>query len=115
MSEEERGGGGAWARNHAPTVPVVARPRTVMGGPLRVTMLVDAMAVLSLMTIWFLYDITALILGLIIAIHAGCVAIGLKEPHLDTVIGAWTRKPMHTAPRTAQKARFPGAKYVIEP
>ena len=86
-----------------------------MGGPLRFTMLVDAMSVLTFMSIWFLYDITALILGLIIAIHGACVGIGIKEPHLDTVIGAWTRKPMHPAPKRGQKARFPGAKYVIEP
>ena len=78
-------------------------------------MLADLSSVVGLMTIWFIYDLTAFVFFGFIIVHGVFVLIGTKEPHLDSMISAYTRLPQHKKHGRAGKARFPGAKYVIEP
>ena len=103
------------SRNNAPAVPVVARPRRFLGGPLYTTMFADLGAVVGLMTVWFIYDLSALVLFGFLAVHGTFVIVGAKEPHLDSLVSAYTRLPRHRRHGAAGRNRFPGARYVIEP
>ena len=111
----EREEGEKVARNNAPTMPVVARPRQFLGGPLYTTMLLDMAAVVGLMTIWFIYDLTAIVFFGFLIVHGAMVVIGAKEPHLDSIVSAFTRLPRHRRHGRAGRERFPGARHVIEP
>lgn len=115
MSDDEPTIGIGWKRNSAATVPVVARPQTFLGGPGAITKIADLMAVLLVMTFWFIYEPGALWMFSFMPVHGICVLVGIYEPHFDTVVSAWTRIPRHSRADRAGRRRFPGAKHIIEP
>ena len=105
---------GTIGRRNAATLPLVAKPMSLLGAPFWVGLMLDMGYMLTLVALSLLGVVSMIWIIGIVPAHVLGIAIGSRSVHVDELAQAWLGGRRGPRPRKAALERNPGARVVLE-